>query len=407
MYSHSAPQRLPTTAYPPPLTVTYLITNQGAHLDTRQAQAVSQGQRHEITSGYSRERHLMLSAPPQIAVQAGGTPIGPDATPRQAFAAAGADFAVSAKPIAFDSAAQQGGSALTPASDSTLTPPDSDWRCVSSHKAIVREDNNRCLGIVGRNYSPVQNEALIRLFDFLREDAQIDNIVTLRHGAKTIVTASLAIEGEVKEGDTIRRYLHAFNSFDGSSGLGVFFSDMRMVCANQISYITGRGARKASKAGEGLLMRHTSGVQQFAERLPQLIDLQNRCFEQDLAELRPLTTMRLTTEAARAILEATFADKLSTPITDKTSNKPRQRTLDDLTEIPLIRSHYGKGTGIGIDTADKSVWNMLQAITQNQTHDLGRGATDLDRARARLESLWGGDSAKRIARAKEVCLSLR
>jgi hypothetical protein len=180
---------------------------------------------------------------------------------------------------------------------------------------------------------------------------------------------------------------------------------MRMVCSNQISYITGKGARKASKAGEGLLMRHTSGVQEFAKRLPQLIDLQNRCFEQDLAELRPLTTMRLTTEAARAILEATFADKLSTPVTDKDSGKKRQRTLDDLTEIPLIRSHYGKGTGIGIDTADKSVWNMLQAITQNQTHDLGRGATDLDRARARLESLWGGDSAKRIARAKQACLA--
>lgn len=380
--------------------MTYLLTNQTAHSDTTEAQRVSRAQRHEITSGYSRDRHLLLTAPPQIALQAGGTPIGPDATPRQAFAAAGADFAVSAKPIAFDSAAQQDG-------DDAGTPPESDWRCVSSHKAIVREDNDRCLGIVGRNYSPVQNEALIGLFDFLHEDAQIDNIVTLRHGAKTIVTASLAIEGEVKEGDTIRRYLHAFNSFDGSSSLGVFFSDMRMVCSNQISYITGKGARKASKAGEGLLMRHTSGVQEFAKRLPQLIDLQNRCFEQDLAELRPLTTMRLTTEAARAILEATFADKLSTPVTDKDNGKKRQRTLDDLTEIPLIRSHYGKGTGIGIDTADKSVWNMLQAITQNQTHDLGRGATDLDRARARLESLWGGDSAKRIARAKEVCLSLR
>ncbi len=374
--------------------MTYLITSQATHSDTTEAQRVSRAQRHEITSGYSRDRHLLLTSPPQIALQAGGTPIGPDATPRQAFAAAGADFAVSAKPIAFDNAVEYGGDA-----------PESDWRCVSSHKAIVREDIGRCLGIVGRNYTPVQNEALIGLFDFLHEDAQIDNIVTLRHGAKTIVTASLAIEGEVKEGDTIRRYLHAFNSFDGSSSLGVFFSDMRMVCSNQISYITGKGARKASKAGEGLLMRHTSGVQEFAKRLPQLIDLQNRCFEQDLAELRPLTTMRLTTEAARAILEATFADKLSTPVTDKDSGKKRQRTLDDLTEIPLIRSHYGKGTGIGIDTADKSVWNMLQAITQNQTHDLGRGATDLDRARARLESLWGGDSAKRIARAKEACLA--
>ena len=379
----------------------YLSTNQATHSDSTEARQVSRMQRHDITSGYSRDRHLMLTAPPQIALQAGGTPIGPDANPRQAFAAAGADFVVSAKPLAFDASA---GTLLTDLAEHDEPTP-SEWRCVATHKAMVRDDNNRCLGIVGRNYSPVQQSALITLFDYLREDAQIDNIVTLRHGAKTVVTASLSIEGEVKEGDTVRRYLHAFNSFDGSTSLGVFFSDMRMVCSNQIAYITGKGARAASAAGEGLLMRHTSGVQKFAERLPQLIDLQNRRFEQDLAELRPLTTARLTTEAARAILEATFADKLAVPLSDRESGKKRQRTLDDLTEIPLIRSHYGQGTGIGIDTADKSVWNMLQAITQNQTHDLGRGATDLDRARARLESLWGGDASKRIARAKQACLA--
>lgn len=393
----------------------YLITNQAIHADTPEALQVSRMQRHDITSGYSRERHLLLTSPPQISIQAGGTPIGPDATPRQAFAAAGADFTVSAKPLGFDAfAGTPGGDAVTASADDATTgaagdegtTPPCDWRSINTHKAMVRDDTHRCLGIVGRNYTPVQQSALITLFDYLREDAQIDNIVTLRHGAKTVVTASLSIEGEVKDGDTIRRYLHAFNSFDGSTSLGVFFSDMRMVCSNQIAYITGRGARKAADAGTGLLMRHTSGVQKFAERLPQLIDLQNRRFEQDLAELRPLTTTRLTTEAARAILEATFADKLATPISDKDSGTKRQRTLEDLTEIPLIRSHYGKGTGIGIDTADKSVWNMFQAITQNQTHDLGRGATDLDRARARLESLWGGDASKRIARAKQACLSV-
>ncbi|MEB3209295.1 MAG: DUF932 domain-containing protein [Synechococcus sp.] len=371
-----------------------LETAQLSHHDTAEARSVSRmdGQGRHVTSGYSRERHLLLTAPKQVALHAGGIPVGPDATPRDAFRAAGADFAVEPRPIAFDRA---------------FGTDEFDFRVISSHKAIVRTDTNRSLGVVGQHYSPVQNEALIQLFEYLREDAQIDNIITLRSGAKIVVTASVAIEGEVKPGDPVRRYLHAFNSHDGTSSFGVFFSDMRMVCANQIAFITGRGARRAHKDGAGLVMRHTRGVQDFAQRLPELINLQNRSFEHDLAQLQPLTTTRLTTEAARAILEATYADKLASPITDKATGKKRDRTFEDLkTERDTIRSHYQGSTGIGIDTSDRSVWNLFQAITQYETHDAGRAKDETERARLRLESLWGGAAADRIARAREACLAL-
>lgn len=368
-----------------------ISTPQFAHLDTPEALAVSNRVPGKVTTAYARERQLLLGRAPQVAIQAGGTPVGPDATPRQAFAAAGANFTVEARPIAFDG---------SPESDGTA------WAPIASHRAIVRTDNNHALGIVGRGYTPVQNDALINLFEFLREDAHLDNIVVLNHGRKVFATASIDIEGEVKDGDKIRRYLHAFNSHDGSSAFGVFFSDLRLVCANQLRYIAGRGARKAAASGSGLVMRHTSSVTEFAANLPRLINLETQRFQRDLAELRPLTTARLTTEASRAILEATFADKLAVPLKDKETGKPRERTLSDLdTEIGLIRSHAFGSTGIGIDPSDRSIWNLFQAITQFETHDAGRAKDDTERARARLESLWGGNSAKRIDRAREACLA--
>lgn len=369
-------------------------TSQSTHADTPEALAVSNmrsGLHKQVTTGYSRDRHLLLTAPPQVAVQAGGTPIGPDATPRAAFAAAGADFQVASRPIAFNH---------SPEDDSY------DWRPVSSHKAIVRTDTNQALGIVGKSYQPIQNDALINLFEYLREDAQIDNIVTLGHGRRVFVTASIDIQGEVKDGDPIRRYIHAFNSFDGTSSMGVFFSDMRLVCSNQLAYIAGKGARKAHGEGSGLVVRHSKGAIEFAKRLPQLIDLQNRSFLQDLEQLKPLTTTRLTTETARAVLERVFADKLATPIKDRDSGKARQRTLADLPEIATIRSHCFGSTGIGIDPSDRSAWNLLQGITQWATHDAGRAKDGTERARARLEQLWGGTLSARIDRAREACLAL-
>lgn len=370
-----------------------LTTNQGTHADTDEARAVSNmkaGLHKQVTSGYSRDRHLLLTAPPQIALAAGGTPVGPDATPAQAFAAAGAAFVVEPRPLAFDG-----------------SPGDWDWRSISTHKALVRTDTGRALGVVGRGYQPIQNQALIDLFAFLHEDAQLDNIVVLGGGKRVYATATIDIEGEVIPGDPIRRHLHAFNSFDGTTSFGVFFSDLRLVCANQLAYISGRGSRRAKARGEGLVVRHTKAAEAFAQQLPQLIDLQTRTFRQSLDELKPLTTTRLTTEAARAILEATYADKLAVPIKDKNTGEKRPRTFDDLTtERDTIRSHCFGGTGIGIDTADRSVWNLFQAITQFETHDAGRLKDPVASARARLESLWGGEASNRIDRAREACLAL-
>lgn len=372
-----------------------LTTNQGTHADTSEAQAVSNmraGLHRQVTSGFSRERHLLLTAPPQIALSAGGTPVGPDATPAQAFAAAGASFLVEPRPIAFDHSPE----------------PDSfDWRSISTHKALVRTDTGHALGVVGRGYQPIQNQSLIDLFAYLHEDANLDNIVVLGGGRRVYATASIAIEGEVTPGDKIRRYLHAFNSHDGSTAFGVFFSDLRVVCANQLAYISGKGARRAKARGEALVVRHTRSATEFARRLPELINLQNQTFRQSLDELKPLTTAKLTTEAARAILEATYADKLAVPIKDKDTGEKRARTFADLTtERETIRSHYAGGTGIGIDTSDRSVWNLFQAITQFETHDAGRLKDPVAAARARLESLWGGESAARIDRAREACLAL-
>lgn len=376
-----------------------LTTNQGTHFDTDEARAVSNmkaGLHRQVTSGYSRDRHLLLTAPPQIALAAGGTPVGPDATPAQAFAAAGAAFQVEPRPLAFAMTTGE-------ADDLTTGVP---WAGISTHKALVRTDTGRALGVVGRGYQPIQNQALIDLFAFLHEDAQLDNIVVLGGGKRVYATASISIEGEVIPGDPIRRHLHAFNSFDGTTSFGVFFSDLRLVCANQLAYVSGKGSRRAKARGEGLVVRHTKAAEAFAQRLPELIDLQTRTFRQSLEELKPLTTAKLTTEAARAILEATYADKLAVPIKGD-DGKPRPRTFDDLkTERETIRSHYAGSTGIGIDTSDRSVWNLFQAITQFETHDAGRLKDPVAAARARLESLWGGESANRIDRARQACLAL-
>ena len=318
-----------------------------------------------------------------------GTFVPERASASEAFAIAGLDWTAERRPVTFMGA------------DGPITSPE--------HVAIVRSDTDGLLGIHGAGYTPVQNSALINLLDYLREDLHIENVLSIRGGRKVFATAAIDTEDEVVPGDRVRRYLHLFNSHDGSSGFGVFFSDVRLRCANQLAYLTGKAVGNAIHEGAGLRRKHTSSVTQFAEQLPHLIDLERRSFSRSIDQLRDLSNVQLTTELARRVLEATYADKLATPIRDKTTGDKRPRTIADLKEVATIRSHYAGDTGLGIRDIPGvagTLYGLFNAITQHATHDTGRSTDSTERARARLESLWGGTSAKRIERAREACLAL-
>lgn len=279
----------------------------------------------------------------------------------------------------------------------------------AEHCSIVRSDNDALLGIHGKGYTPVQNTALIEVLDYLREDASLESVLSIRNGRKVFATASMKCSAEVLPGDEVRRYLHIFNSHDGSSSFGIFFSDVRLVCANQLNYLTGAAMGAAAGSGTGLRRKHTSSVTDFVEGLPGRIDLQRRAFGAEVETLRAFTKVPLTVTKARAILAATFADKLAKPITPKGETTPRERTIDDLPELDTIVGHYRGSTGLGIADlpgAAGTVYGLYNAITQFYTHDAGRAKNAIERSRSRLESLWGGDSAKRLDRTRQACLAL-
>jgi phage/plasmid-like protein (TIGR03299 family) len=318
-----------------------------------------------------------------------GTAIPENVSASDAFRIAGLDWTADKRPAFFMGA------------DGPVQAPD--------HCSIVRSDTNALLGIHGAGYTPVQNDAMVNLLDYLREDITVENVLSIRGGRKVFATASIRTEDEVLPGDKVRRYLHLFNSHDGSSGFGVFFSDVRLACANQLTYLTGKAVGTAVAKGAGLRCKHTVSVTEFAQKLPQLIDLERRSFRKSIDELRALTNVQLTTELARRVLEQTYADKLDTPIKDRTSGATRPRTIADLKEVDVIRGHFAGDTGLGIRDLPGcagTLYGLYNAITQFETHDSGRAKDETERARARLESLWGGTSAKRIDRARQACLAL-
>lgn len=276
------------------------------------------------------------------------------------------------------------------------------------HCSIVRSDNGELMHLAGKGYTPVQHTAIADLFNYLSGEIEIENVLSIRRGKKVYATASIKAEGEVVPGDRVRRYLHAFNSHDGSCSFGVFFTDVRLACANQLGMLTKRESSNRTADGQGLRMRHTKSVSEFAQRLPQMIDLERQTFHKQLDGLRDLAGIPLTAELAKRVLETTFNDKLVRPIRDKQSKEMRQRHLNDLPEYSLIREHCYGSSGFGMDMkgVQGTVYGLFNGITQCLTHDGGHSKDTTERNRARLESLWGGAASKRIEAAREACLAL-
>ena len=353
--------------------------------DTRVSTAYARNGAGPAVYGSYRERGYAVNP---LTAQV-GTLVPENASPSEAFAIAGLDWTADKRPAFFAGA------------EGPVRSPE--------HCSIVRSDTNELLGIQGAGYTPVQNSALVQVLQSLDGSIDLETVLSLRQGRRVFASASIRTEDEVVPGDRIRRYLHLFNSHDGSSAFGVFFSDVRLACANQLNFLTGKEQRRAVAKGQGLRARHTSSVERFAAELPQLIDLERRTFARSLDEMRALAQLRCTPEVARRVLEATFADKLAVPLRDRKTGDTRPRTIGDLPEVDVIRGHYSGRTGMGIaenDAIRGTAYGLFNAITQFCTHDAGRAKDGTERARARLESLFGGPAAQRIDRAREACLAL-
>ena len=78
------------------------------------------------------------------------------------------------------------------------------------------------LGVVSpKQYEIVQNDSLLRMAEFIREEADMDCVIVLSDGAKVCFTATLrGAETDIVPGDTVKRRIVGYLGHDGKTGCG-------------------------------------------------------------------------------------------------------------------------------------------------------------------------------------------
>ena len=96
------------------------------------------------------------------------------------------------------------------------------------------------LGVVSKQYEIVQNDSLLRMAEFIREEVDMDCVIVLSDGAKVCFTATLrGAETDIVPGDTVKRRIVGYLGHDGKTGCGAKFTNIRVVCQNTLTAALG------------------------------------------------------------------------------------------------------------------------------------------------------------------------
>jgi phage/plasmid-like protein (TIGR03299 family) len=118
--------------------------------------------------------------------------------------------------------------------------------------AIVRDDNDHCLGFVSSSYETLQNSDLLQLINPMVEEGllTIENRGYLNNGARVFAQAVLNQEYKVI-GEDYKGYITLLNSHNGSTSVAIGSTMTRVICGNTFT---------ASYSDISERYRHSAGV---------------------------------------------------------------------------------------------------------------------------------------------------
>lgn len=259
---------------------------------------------------------------------------------------------------------------------------------VQDKLAVVREDSHTILGVVGNTYRPVQNRECFGFLDAIVEDGSLryHTAGALGKGERIWMLAKLPDDIRVRNSDDItEKYLLLSNSHDGSSSLRVFFTPIRVVCANTLA-IAARNGRC-----QGVSIVHKGNLTSKIRQAQEVLGLAKRFYDDAEEQINRLARHYPSLRQLEEYFRQVYPDS---PDGESTRTKNVRQEMLRLFE-----------EGIGHDMPDirHTTWTALNAVTEYVDHYRStRGTTSIERASNRLESAWFGSGARLKERAWDL-----
>jgi phage/plasmid-like protein (TIGR03299 family) len=211
---------------------------------------------------------------------------------------------------------------------------------------LFRSDNDAHLGTFKESYSVMQNAQLLELLIQATEqlNLEITKGGTLKDGGRIYYQAALPDEYIGKS--SVKRYVSALNSHDGSSAIAFGSSNIVVICNNTFNYVH----REMDK------VKHTINAH---DRVKVLVDNLRQTIQKDvlmMENFKRMADMPMRDEIVEKLVSKLFNAKGSDQLSDlstRSKNQIVQFSNDLQTEINL---------------EGKTIWGLFNAVTRYTNH---------------------------------------
>lgn len=279
------------------------------------------------------------------------------------------------------------------------------YRLVPNAYATYRSDINYPLGIVKDRYEPVQN---IEAFDFFDGAIGDDKAIwqtagCFGMGERIFVSAKLPDTITVN-GDPVDNYLVFTTSHDGTSGVKILFTPIRVVCENTLNAAI-RGAENY------VSFRHTQSVHSNIDVAADILGIS----KQMAIETQQLYTEMAKIKVTDKQVQNYFADLILTKdeknaLTDagynpyhliiRNYNAMQEANISTKKTNTIAEMYNYYVSGIGQKEIAGTAWGAYNAVTGYYSN------VDKAEGTKRMDSLLYGDKSRKIMTAGNLALTL-
>ena len=264
---------------------------------------------------------------------------------------------------------------------------------IPNNFAVVRDDTLDVLGVVGNQYTPIQNKDCFGFMDALAGPERLVRYHTagsLCGGRKIWLLAELTnLTFAPVPGDEVQPYLALIDGKDGRTNLMAFFTGTRIVCANTAAIAVSNAYKKKDQM---VKIRHTRSAMGKLDEAKRVLGLAI-----DNAEVYAETMTALAKKQVNTAQWADLLDELMPLPEVKDEEKPGRSWSMTNNKREKLYELFESGVGTDIVGVRGTAWGAYNAITEFTTHHARVNAGDKDsdgygrrRNERLLESSWFG-----------------
>ncbi len=221
---------------------------------------------------------------------------------------------------------------------------------IPGYKANVRSTDEAILGIVSDRYKVVQNEDAFRFTDdLLGEGVTYETAGALQGGRKVWLLARMP-HRYIIAGDEIAPYLVVMNSHDGSSGIKVAMTPVRVVCQNTLNLALDSARRIWTT-------KHTENVMSRVYEARETLELAEAYMGELGRGIDALSRIKLTDKKVMEFMEEFF------PVTEDLTEAQRKNNLRLLEDM---RRRYWDAPDLA--NVGRNGYRFINAVSDFATH---------------------------------------